>query len=121
MTTQAQKTIYRFIRVPELTHQNANTVVLIKQPETTIARVQKINNHQQEQSQQQVAVKVTATENSNSSEKKIKTRVSTCIYALSDQLMCATRTQIAYTLKNLVVKLSERGFVGSVWVTCGRF
>lgn len=77
MTTQTQKTIYRFIRVPELTHQNANTVVLIKQPETTIARVQKINNHQQDQSQQQVAVKVTATEN-NSNEKKIKTRVSIC-------------------------------------------
>lgn len=85
MTTQAQKTIYRFIRVPELTHQNTNTVVLIKQPETTIARVQKINNHQQEQSQQQqVAMK--ATENSNNSEKKIKTRVSTCISALSDIL-----------------------------------
>lgn len=77
MTTQAQKTIYRFIRVPELTHQSANTVVLIKQqPETTIARVQKINNHQQDQSQQQV---VKVTENSNNNEKKIKTRVSTCI------------------------------------------
>lgn len=88
MTTQAQKTIYRFIRVPELSHQNANTVVLIKQqPETTIARVQKINNHQQDQSQQQVAVKVTATENSNNNEKKIKTRVSTCIYARCEELM----------------------------------
>jgi hypothetical protein len=90
MATQAQtqKTIYRFIRVPELTHQNANTVVLIK-PETTIARVQKINNHQQDQSQQQVAVKVTATENSNNNEKKIKTRVST-LCALLNILMRGT-------------------------------
>jgi hypothetical protein len=70
MTTQTQKTgtIYRFIRVPELTHQNANTVVLIKQPES-IARVQKINNNQP------VSVKVSTTDNSANNEKKMKTRV----------------------------------------------
>lgn len=71
MTSQQQKTgtIYRFIRVPELT-QNANTVVLIKQqPESaTITRVQKINN-------QPVSVKLTA-DNGSLNEKKMKTRVS---------------------------------------------
>lgn len=90
MTTQAQKTIYRFIRVPDMMHQNSNTVVLIK-PETTIARVQKItsnnnnnnNNNSSNQQQQQeqhpqqtVSIKLSTTENGNSNEKKIKTRVS---------------------------------------------
>lgn len=90
MTTQAQKTIYRFIRVPDMMHQNSNTVVLIK-PETTIARVQKItssnnnniNNQQQQQEQQPpqqtVSIKLSTTENGNSNEKKIKTRVSSQI------------------------------------------
>lgn len=91
MTTQAQKTIYRFIRVPDMMHQNSNTVVLIK-PETTIARVQKItssnnnniNNQQQQQQEQQppqqtVSIKLSTTENGNSNEKKIKTRVSSQI------------------------------------------
>lgn len=90
MTTQAQKTIYRFIRVPDMMHQNSNTVVLIK-PETTIARVQKItssnnnniNNQQQQQEQQlpqqTVSIKLSTTENGNSNEKKIKTRVSSQI------------------------------------------
>jgi hypothetical protein len=74
MTSQPQKTIYRFIRVPnELTNANGNTVVLIKQQQQqqdSPTVVQKIHNSHH----QAVSVKVSTDNVSN--EKKMKTRVS---------------------------------------------
>lgn len=82
--TQKTGTIYRFIRVPDIPNNVNQTVVLIKNPEN-IARVQKINNSNNNQT---VSVKL-STENAISNEKKIKTRVNNKLnfsYCLTSRL-----------------------------------